>query len=71
MKIPKNCLYQGTLMHSRLVPKNHSFKYNIFYTFIDIDKLDELKKNILFFLITTLIFLVLTIKIMVIEIKEK
>ena len=49
MKIPKNCLYQGTLMHSRLVPKNHSFKYNIFYTFIDIDKLDELKKKIYFF----------------------
>ena len=49
MKIPKNCLYQGTLMHSRLVPKNHSFKYNIFYTFIDIDKLDELKKKYTFF----------------------
>ena len=36
-------------MHSRLVPKNHSFKYNIFYTFIDIDKLDELKKKYTFF----------------------
>ena len=49
MKLPNNCFYKGTLMHNRFVPKNHKFTYNIFYSFIDIDGLDDLKKKIYFF----------------------
>ena len=71
MKLPNNCFYKGTLMHNRFVPKNHKFTYNIFYSFIDIDGLDDLKKNILFFLIINLIFLVFMIKITVSEITKR
>ena len=49
MKLPNNCFYKGTLMHNRFVPKNHKFTYNIFYSFIDIDGLDDLKKKYTFF----------------------
>ena len=49
MKLPTNCIYKGTLMHHRLVPREHKFTYNIFYTFINVDDLDHLKKKYTFF----------------------
>ena len=36
-------------MHKRFVPKEHKFTYSIFYTLINIDDLDDLKKKYIFF----------------------
>ena len=47
--MPKNSIYKGTLMHKRFVPKEHKFTYSIFYTLINIDDLDDLKKKYIFF----------------------
>ncbi|PPR37478.1 MAG: hypothetical protein CFH26_00721 [Alphaproteobacteria bacterium MarineAlpha6_Bin4] len=49
MKFPNDCIYSGTLIHTRLKPKFHKFFYNIFYFFINIDNLDDLKKKYIFF----------------------
>ena len=36
-------------MHNRLVPKKHSFHYNIFMFYIDLDELDTLKQKLFLF----------------------
>ena len=69
--MPKNSIYKGTLMHKRFVPKEHKFTYSIFYTLINIDDLDDLKKKYIFFLIIVLIYLVFMTETMVLEIIKK
>ncbi|MEK9771622.1 MAG: DUF1365 domain-containing protein [Nitrosomonadales bacterium] len=41
-----HAIYQGTVSHSRLFPKKHSFKYTVHYLYIDLDHYSTLfKKN--------------------------
>ena len=35
-------LYDGTVAHNRLKPKPHKFKYSIYFTYIDLDELENL-----------------------------
>ncbi len=38
---PENSIYQGRVMHLRLRPVRHQFRYRVFSLFLDIDKLSE------------------------------
>lgn len=38
-------LYRGRVTHTRLRPKQHSFRYRVFYGLFDIDRLDELDRD--------------------------
>ena len=40
-----SCVYFGSVMHMRLKPKRHYFRYNVFSLFLDIDKLVEFDKT--------------------------
>lgn len=41
-----SCLYETVIMHHRLVPKEHKFKYRFFSFYLDLDEIDELSKKI-------------------------
>jgi DUF1365 family protein len=41
-------LYQARIMHHRLEPKKHSFQYDIFMFYLDLDELDELSDRLKF-----------------------
>ena len=45
----KSCVYFGSVMHMRLKPKRHFFRYKVFSLFLDIDKLVEFDKASWFF----------------------
>ena len=45
----KSCVYFGSVMHMRLKPRRHLFRYNVFSLFLDIDKLAEFDKTSWFF----------------------
>ena len=50
MQEPLNsCLYKARVMHNRLAPKKHSFYYNVFMFYIDLDEVELLKKRIILF----------------------
>lgn len=36
-----SCLYVGDVLHQRVTPKKHSFKYKLFLSFLDLDELEE------------------------------
>ena len=40
------CLYECTVMHRRILPKNHAFVYRIFLFFIDLDRVADLEEKI-------------------------
>lgn len=40
-----SCLYKATVMHNRLAPKLHSFHYEIFMFYLDLDELDILHRR--------------------------
>jgi len=42
----RSCLYECTVMHRRILPKNHEFSYRIFLFFLDLDELAELENKI-------------------------
>ena len=44
-----SCLYDCAVIHKRVIPFEHKFKYNVYSLFIDYDELSELSKNISFF----------------------
>jgi len=44
-----SCIYNGTVIHKRLKPKIHFFKYKVFSLLIDLSELDNLDKTIGFF----------------------
>jgi uncharacterized protein len=39
-----SALYRAKVMHHRLAPKKHSFHYNVFMFYIDLDELEMLKR---------------------------
>ncbi|MEM1278152.1 MAG: DUF1365 domain-containing protein [Pseudomonadota bacterium] len=42
------CLYEGEVMHIRLTPFKHQFRYRVFTTLLDIDRLEETCKPLRF-----------------------
>ncbi|MEI8312938.1 MAG: DUF1365 domain-containing protein [Verrucomicrobiota bacterium] len=42
----RSCLYECTVMHRRILPKNHEFAYRIFLFLLDLDELAELENKI-------------------------
>jgi DUF1365 family protein len=36
----KSCLYEGTIRHRRLRPRPNSFKYRLFFVFLDLSEID-------------------------------
>jgi DUF1365 family protein len=44
-----SCLYECSVMHHRLEPKEHQFRYRIFMFALDLDELDEVARRIPFF----------------------
>lgn len=44
-----SCLYECKVWHSRIKPKKHSFNYGLFTFYIDLDELEVLEKENLFF----------------------
>lgn len=41
-----SCLYKARVMHHRLVPKKHSFHYDVFMFYLDLDEIDTLGKRL-------------------------
>lgn len=41
-----SCLYQCTVMHHRLSPKQHRFSYRIFMFYLDLDEIDAIARRI-------------------------
>ncbi|WP_184546720.1 DUF1365 domain-containing protein [Mucilaginibacter sp. FT3.2] len=40
-----SCLYKAKVMHHRLAPKVHSFHYEVFMFYLDLDEIDSLGKS--------------------------
>jgi len=45
----RSCLYDCSVMHHRLAPKEHHFRYGIFQFCLDLDELDALSERLGFF----------------------
>ena len=43
-----NCLYEGTVFHERTLPKNHKFRYKVFYMYINICEMQKVVNNLKF-----------------------
>ncbi len=43
-----SCLYKARVMHNRLAPKVHSFHYDVFMFYLDLDEIDGLAKRLKF-----------------------
>jgi DUF1365 family protein len=43
-----SCLYKARVMHNRLAPKVHSFHYDVFMFYLDLDEIDLLHKKLKF-----------------------
>ena len=41
LALPKPCIYIGKVMHARLVPKVHKFRYGVFSLLLDLDQLNS------------------------------
>lgn len=37
-----SCLYRGTVTHARLRPRRNTFRYGIYFLYVDLDEIDEL-----------------------------
>jgi DUF1365 family protein len=44
-----SALYEGTVRHTRLSPFHHTFSYRVFYGLFDIDRLDQLDRDLRWF----------------------
>lgn len=44
--VMNSCLYECNVMHHRLAPKEHQFRYRIFMLALDLDEIDELTRRI-------------------------
>ena len=38
----KSCIFEGQVRHARSVPVAHSFRYRVFYMYLDLDELPAL-----------------------------
>jgi DUF1365 family protein len=46
---PTSALYEGKVRHTRVTPFHHTFTYRVFYGLFDIDRLDELDRDLRWF----------------------
>lgn len=46
MKPLRSALYECRVMHHRLAPKQHRFRYRMFYFLLDLDELDEVARRV-------------------------
>ena len=46
---PYSSIYVGSVMHRRLTPRQHRFRYNAFWLFLDLDELGELSSTLRWF----------------------
>jgi uncharacterized protein len=44
-----SCAYTGTVVHKRLAPKQHAFKYNVFSLCLDVDEIDRVSRSLRLF----------------------
>ncbi len=44
-----SCLYEGTVVHKRLTPRQHAFGYRVFALCLDVDEIDEVGRRLRFF----------------------
>jgi len=44
-----SCLYECSVMHHRLAPKEHHFEHRIFMFYLDLDELDAVAEKVFFF----------------------
>ena len=44
-----SAIYECSVMHHRLTPKEHQFNYKVFYLWLDLDELDSLSHRLRFF----------------------
>ncbi len=45
----RSCLYVGSVMHRRLRPRRHSFRYRVVWMFVDLDELGPLSARLRWF----------------------
>ena len=61
----RTSIFDGIVVHSRLIPKKHNFKYRVFSILFNIDDLKTISKKIYFSHIISLIYFLFSIKTMV------
>lgn len=44
-----SCLYDGVVVHKRLVPRQHAFSYRVFTLCLDVDEIDRLDRKLRLF----------------------
>lgn len=44
-----SCLYEGTIVHKRLAPRQHAFSYRVFALCLDVDEIDMLDRRLRLF----------------------
>jgi hypothetical protein len=44
-----SCLYEGTIVHKRLTPRQHAFAYRVFALCLDVDEIDQLDRELRLF----------------------
>ncbi len=44
-----SCVYEGTVVHKRLLPRRHGFAYRVFALSLDVDEIDRLDQELRFF----------------------
>lgn len=44
-----SCLYEGSIVHKRLMPRPHAFSYRVFALCLDVDEIDLLDQRLRFF----------------------
>ncbi|MAI97862.1 MAG: hypothetical protein CML37_04130 [Rhodobacteraceae bacterium] len=57
-----NCIYVGDVMHMRLRPKKHKFRYKMFSLFLDIDSLERVNDSLKLFSLNSFGFISLYYK---------
>ena len=45
----RTSIFDGVVVHSRLIPKEHSFKYKVFSILFNIDDLENISNKYIFF----------------------
>ena len=45
----RTSIFDGIVVHSRLIPKKHNFKYRVFSLLIDLDDLEEINNKMTMF----------------------
>jgi DUF1365 family protein len=44
-----SCIYEGTVVHKRLAPRQHAFAYRVFALCLDLDEIDQVDARLRFF----------------------